>query len=216
MHSKNKKWLITHAFFFRAKKVGKKCLKTHSRHFPYFKFTPQAKKYPFLGIYSPTWPLRSTSKLYILCSLYQLICSTCARFCSVWYPTWLRLVFSIFHLWSQFFIQPEMKKPEIAKRSCSIVFHSVPLFHRDILFHSDSFLALYSTLALVLFLFFLQTKFLCLFLFKLLYPFSLVFSLIKFCDFFLSFCNSDFVFLLYQITYMLSEYVYFLVALKFF
>ena len=66
--------------------MGKKCLKTHFVHFPYFKFTPQAKKYPFLGIYSPTWPLSSTSKLYILCSLCQLIYSTCARFCPVHIP----------------------------------------------------------------------------------------------------------------------------------
>ena len=99
---------------------------------------------------------------------------------------------------------------------CSILcfvpsWHPVPLW----LFPSSLF-----RLALVLFLLFLQLKFLfdflCLFLFKLLCPFSLVFSLIKFCDFFLSFRNYDFVFLLYQITYMLSDYVYFLVALKFF
>ena len=76
-----------------------------------------------------------------------------------------------------------------------------PVFHYDSLFH----------LVLVLFLFFLQLKFLC--------PFSPVFYLLRFrlfpSDFFLSFYNSDFVFLLYQITYMLSEYVYFLFALKF-
>ena len=83
-----------------------------------------------------------------------------------------------------------MKKPEMAKRSCSIVFHSVPLFHRGILFHSDSPKFLFH-LALVLFLFFLQTKFLfdflCFSLLKLLCSFSLVFSVKKFCDFFFRF-----------------------------